>query len=269
MKRTTCIITQTNRKLEHEALVALLLLPGRHPLRVWGRAIVPRIEPPAVSHSIRASTVSSLHSTRLTHPVWLRRASVLHLPLRLGRPEELACGFPSSLQAALAIKVGACFARWRPYGRLQTLTAACRFRSRVIPPGHCRTVQFIDPLPATDLARGRLIGRKAVVLELPAQLVVSAPGGQHRHIQDHIDIRGARMRRNIGRVGRRHVAWHESAHQAQGTCRHRSASYRPLRDPRPGQRPARTPGSGRAGYLLRWPAPPVGRLIPGARRTYE
>ena len=63
MKWTTCIITQIDRKLEHAALVALLLLPGRHPPRGAGRAIVLRIEPPAVSHPIRASTVSSLHST--------------------------------------------------------------------------------------------------------------------------------------------------------------------------------------------------------------
>jgi len=34
--------------------------------------------------------------------------------------------FPSSLHAVLAVKVGACLARWRPGGRLRTLTAALR-----------------------------------------------------------------------------------------------------------------------------------------------
>lgn len=34
--------------------------------------------------------------------------------------------FPLSLHAVLAVKVGACLARWRPGGRLRTLTAALR-----------------------------------------------------------------------------------------------------------------------------------------------
>jgi hypothetical protein len=45
--------------------------------------------------------------------------------------------FPSSLHTVLAVKVCAHSMRWRPFGRLRTCdccAAACRFRSRAIPP---------------------------------------------------------------------------------------------------------------------------------------
>ena len=45
--------------------------------------------------------------------------------------------FPSSLHTVLAVKVCAHGVRWRPFGRLRTCdrcAAACRFRSRAIPP---------------------------------------------------------------------------------------------------------------------------------------
>jgi hypothetical protein len=63
--------------------------------------------------------------------------------------------FPSSLHTVLAVKVCTPCGRWRLFGRLRTCdccAAACRFRSRAIPPDHwswsCNTICFLPSIPS-------------------------------------------------------------------------------------------------------------------------
>jgi len=79
------------------------------------RALVLRIEPPMASRPVRASIADAFA------PAVLRAVLAMRMPW-LGT----VLLFPSSLHAVLAVKVGACLARWRPGGRLRTLTAALR-----------------------------------------------------------------------------------------------------------------------------------------------
>ncbi len=121
-------------------------------------------EPVGASPAMPGRAVRAAH--RATHGVSpLRLPSLmpsrrcrcaLRLPSNAGEVwMEAGLLFPSSLHTVLAVKVCACWARWRPAGRLRTCdscAAACRFRSRAIPPDHwsspCRTICSLPSIPS-------------------------------------------------------------------------------------------------------------------------
>lgn len=119
-----------------------------------------RASPGEPGRAVRAAHRAECFVSTLRLPSLMpsrRCRCALRLPKQCRHGDEVEAGllFPLSLHTVLAVKVCACCARWRPVGRLRTCdscAAACRFRSRAIPPEHwsspCRTICSLPSIPS-------------------------------------------------------------------------------------------------------------------------